>query len=333
MKIKAIFKTVRPEIKAVDAKTGIIDMLIPISTTSEDRDHETISADAWTKRLPEFMKRPILIAAHDYWNLKNQIGEFVALTVTDVGLLGKPRYYINEGNEEADWAFNLASKGMAAYSVGFIPWEVETDPEGKRNYTDVELLEISHVIVPSNRDAIQGMRSAKDPVIKTLVDDYLKSEIKPFGEKRKREISQSEIEDQLDYTLALIKSGNINEGNKKMAEKIVKEITERISGSDMPVEIKLATRYKKSIENAMETCRETIEEMDSHHKDHNKSHMKKRGLLVKCHDELKALIEPAEQKPEEPEEPETPREEDDEPEKSINAIEILTRAREKINQN
>jgi len=174
-------KVFRPEIKGVNEDEGIIDMLIPMSTASIDRDGESIDPLGWKKSLPAFRKRPVLLSSHDYGDLRKQIGEFKTIKLSEDGLMAKPHYYINEGNEEADWAFKLASKGMAAYSVGFIPksW-VDGDGEKtpKRTYTEQELLEISHVVVPSNRDAIQGIRGkSADPMINQLVEDIVNAEI------------------------------------------------------------------------------------------------------------------------------------------------------------
>ena len=175
---ETIFKTFRAEVKGVNEGEGTIDLMIPVSTDSVDRDGEVIEPLAFKKTLPKFMKHPVLVASHDYRDLTSQIGEWTRLKITDTGVEGKPKYYINEGNEQADWGFKLASKGMAAFSIGFIPkvWE---DGDGvktpRRLYKEVELLEISQVIVPSNREAIQSIRSKDfgDEVVNQLLDDVL----------------------------------------------------------------------------------------------------------------------------------------------------------------
>ncbi len=172
-----IYKMFRAEVKGVNADEGTLDLMIPVSTASVDRDGEVVEPLAFKKTLPRFMKRPVLVSSHDYRDLTSQIGEWTKLKITDAGVEGKPKYYINEGNEQADWGFKLASKGMAAFSIGFIPkvWE---DGDGvkkpRRTYKEVELLEISQVIVPSNREAIQSIRSkGVDPVADKLLDDIL----------------------------------------------------------------------------------------------------------------------------------------------------------------
>ena len=183
--MEMIYKVFRAEVKGVNADEGTVDLFIPVSTDSVDRDGEIVEPTAFKKTLPKFMKRPVLVASHDYRDLTNQIGEWSKLKIADNGVEGKPKYYINEGNEQADWGFKLASKGMAAFSIGFIPkvWEDGGGEPGKprRTYKEVELLEISQVIVPSNREAIQSIRSKSvDPIITELCDAVEKG-IEPEG--------------------------------------------------------------------------------------------------------------------------------------------------------
>lgn len=175
-----IYKTYRAECKEVD-EDGSLNMFIPVSTDSVDRDGEVVEPLAFKKTLPKFMKRPVLVASHDYRDLTNQIGEWSKLKITENGIEGKPKYYVGQGNEQADWGFKLASKGMAAFSIGFIPKEwVDGDgvKEPRRTYKEVELLEISQVIVPSNREAIQSIRSKSvDPITNKLFDDILNAKL------------------------------------------------------------------------------------------------------------------------------------------------------------
>ena len=175
---ETIFKTFRAEVRGVNAEEGTVDLFIPVSTASMDRDGEVIKPEAFRKTLSKFMQRPVLVASHDYRDLTSQIGEWPKLKIGDNGLEGKPKYYINEGNEQADWGFKLASRGMAAFSIGFIPkvWEDGDGVKGPRRiFTEVELLEISQVIVPSNREAIQSIRAKGygDEVANKLLDDIL----------------------------------------------------------------------------------------------------------------------------------------------------------------
>jgi hypothetical protein len=104
--------------------------------------------------------------------------------------VAKFEYFAGQGNDEADWAWFLAQKGIASYSIGFIghqyDWIKEKDGEGNeritgRRFTEVELLEVSQVLIPSNRGALQSERSIAqeslelcDMAIKSFKDgDYL----------------------------------------------------------------------------------------------------------------------------------------------------------------
>ncbi len=177
-----IYKTFKATIKEVKPETGEIEMMIPLSTNSIDRDGEVIEPAAFKKVIPRFMKHPVLVASHNYGDLTKQIGEWTKLRITENGLEGRPKYYVNEGNPEADWAFNLASKGRAAFSVGFIP-DLDSIEEGdgrktpRRTYKNLaDLLEISQCIIPSNREAIQTIRakSVGDKVITDLCNEVEK---------------------------------------------------------------------------------------------------------------------------------------------------------------
>ncbi len=274
---KVISKTYTAICKNADADTGVVDILIPLSTDSVDRQGESILPSAFKKRLKAFKAHPVLLSSHDYGELTKQIGEWTSIKVTEEGLVGKPKYYIGKGNAEADWGFFLASIGMASYSVGFIPFDYEEDEAADgdktpwKTYTDVELLEISQVIVPANRDAAQNMRSvlatkgvavpkdmenllsqiADTPIFYTTVDPEVKVEETP-ARKEARDISQKEIADELDYCLGLVKSGNLNIENRHAATGLAVEIIKmtpevdyaRISGGDMPVSIKETVEEK-----------------------------------------------------------------------------------------
>jgi len=175
-KPETIFRTFRTIVIKTGEDEGVIDILIPMSTASTDRHGESIDPKGWKKSLKEFKKRSILLSSHNYGSLQNQIGELNNLQITEEGLFASPKYYINQGNPEADWAYFLASKGMAAFSVGFIPikW-VDSKDEPMRTYTEQELIEISQVTVPSNRDAIMGLQAKgiDDPVVKDIMDEVL----------------------------------------------------------------------------------------------------------------------------------------------------------------
>lgn len=163
-----IVRTFAGKIRSVNEKDYTVEALV--SDESIDRYREVIKVDAWKKGLQHYKKHPVLLSSHKYDDLRKQIGEAVKIRTTDEGLVAVFKYYVGEGNEEADWAFRLAQKGRAAYSVGFIPLKWEDLPEDgkkgeqpRRIYTEVELLEISQVLVPANRNALQRALQEGEP--------------------------------------------------------------------------------------------------------------------------------------------------------------------------
>jgi HK97 family phage prohead protease len=240
MKTELKYKTFRAKVVSFDDNTGIINALIPMNSGSLDRSDEVCLPKSWEKRLPIFMKRPILVSSHTYDDLRKQIGEFVTLKVTDEGLMGTPKYYINDGNEEADWAYKLAKRGMAAFSVGFKPYEFETakkDGDPAVTYTDSELFEISQVVVPCDREAIQNAIKSKsiDPVVNHLLEDIIKTDL-PDKKEVKKQYSQEEIADEIDYLTKMVATTTLSHENL--------ESLRRLTGSDIPDEIKDLVKCK-----------------------------------------------------------------------------------------
>ena len=207
MKPEKIFRTFRTIVRNVGDEEGVLDMLIPMSTAKTDRHGESIDPKGWKKHLKEFKKRAILLSSHNYRGLLNQIGELLDLQVVEEGLLARPKYYINQGNPEADWAYFLATKGKAAFSVGFIPikW-IDAKEEPTRTYKEQELVEISQVTVPSNTDAAQGLMAKAeykdvDPVVKEIINEIIEDkdffkegEVKAIIEDKLKDVKADPID-------------------------------------------------------------------------------------------------------------------------------------------
>ena len=170
-------KYVRPEIKVLDAASGRIHAIV--STETRDRDGDIIRASGW--ELDRFKEHPVLVSSHNYGRLDSIIGEWEDIQVNGKQLEGVAKYYIDQGNSEADWGFKLAQKGRAAYSVGFIPdmAEAKEIAGSTRGFTGweffkQELLEVSHVTIPSNPDALQQFKQlAAHPLLKEIIDEEL----------------------------------------------------------------------------------------------------------------------------------------------------------------
>ena len=151
------------EVKVLKERPGRIHAIV--STESRDRGGDIIRQDGWV--LTQFWKHPALLVNHDYRDVRAQVGEWEDMSVKAKALQGIAQYYVGEGNEQADWAFNLASKGRAAFSVGFIPdmdkavlQEGGSEWFGPWEFQGQELLEVSHVTIPANPDALQTLRLA-----------------------------------------------------------------------------------------------------------------------------------------------------------------------------
>ena len=146
------------EVKAVDEPYTFT---ATVSTETVDRHGEVVRVGGIDTST--FMKHPVLLSSHRYDDLRKQIGIVNELWTEGKKLRMKYQYFVGEGNEEADWAYKLAQKGIAAFSIGFMPKDYEEgdDEKVRRVYTKSELVEISQVLVPANPDALQNALSSE----------------------------------------------------------------------------------------------------------------------------------------------------------------------------
>lgn len=166
-----VLKLFNSAIKAVDEEAKTIECVI--STDQIDRDGDVILPSAIEKGLETYRRHPVLLNSHQYYTVKDQIGEATDVKVETGKVCAKFKYYAGEGNENADWAWKLAQKGVAAFSIGFMTneWEFIKDAHGVpvgRKFTSIELLEVSQVLIPSNRGALQFGRSVSDEQMKMM---------------------------------------------------------------------------------------------------------------------------------------------------------------------
>lgn len=193
-------KFIRPEeIKILDKANGRISAVV--STESVDRDGDIIRQANWD--LDHFKSHPILLSSHNYRGLQNQIGEWTDMRVEGNKLVGDAQYYIKQGNPEADWAFVLASKGRAAFSVGFVPdmskaKQIEAAGNLSYEFQGQELLEVSQVTVPSNADALQSLKSyGVHPDMDILIDDVieLQRDMEGYAPKKPKKSIEDDLYD------------------------------------------------------------------------------------------------------------------------------------------
>ncbi|RLA87423.1 MAG: hypothetical protein DRG40_00285 [Deltaproteobacteria bacterium] len=294
-----IVRTFAGKIRSVNEKDYTVEALV--SDESIDRYNEVIRVDAWKKGLQHYKKHPVLLSSHVYTDLRKQIGEAVNIRVTEEGLVAKFKYYVGEGNPEADWAFKLASKGMAAYSVGFIPlkWEdgdrdddtVRAGKKPRKVYTEVELLEISQVLIPANRNALQRAMEDEEPIIRTmaeqicqdgdlclLLDDVV---TKPEETEDYIHIPVRDPDDFLKDTFRTIDI-SVPKGIKAVVGKLKKD------GKDGPMVVQ-KYMFDKSCKHRPNKCDWTMDEAEQWVKDHAKG-----MLLATCdydiaEDEVEAI--------------------------------------------
>lgn len=208
-------KTYSAEIKRVDSEKYEVDAVV--SSESRDRDGDVIRSSGWD--LSDFQKNPVLVADHNY-GIESQIGEWKDMEVRGRKLRGTARYYVGEGNSKADWAFNLAKHGRAAFSVGFQPDmdSAKQMDDGGIEFRNQSLLEVSQVVIPANAEALQRMKSKTlvDPV-RQLVDDPLVATLIAEAE-REMPVGRDAQDDE--------------EKAKRIAEIVIRDIDNHLGTSD-----------------------------------------------------------------------------------------------------
>jgi len=161
-----LWKPVGVQLKGIHEADSAVD--IYITTNEIDRDGDLVNQKGM--KLPDGERVP-LVAAHFYYDLMNHIGAVEGIKAQATRIAARPRYFTSLGNMQADWAYMLVKLGVAAYSIGFIPGEVvwadyndekvlariQAGKLARREFVTWELAETSHVIVPSNRGAVQRL--------------------------------------------------------------------------------------------------------------------------------------------------------------------------------
>ena len=242
------------KVKAINSEKGTVDVIM--SDASIDRYREVIDPRAWKKGLANYKKHPVLLSSHNYHGLTNQIGKAETIKVNKDGQLeARMKYFVGKGNPEADWGFFLAEEGVAAYSVGFIPKSYVYNSEGdfevlakelgysKKEaaqirviFTEVELLENSHVLVPANpAGLLKGMESEEvqnDALLKSLYSEALDKidSFKDFFETKGAEAISKSFGELLDYEAPVSRIKRVKKENK--LKEGAEEVMAAIKGLD-----------------------------------------------------------------------------------------------------
>jgi len=271
-------RVIKSEVRSINEDNFSVDVIMSDETI--DRYHEIILASAWVNGLKNYKAHPVLLSSHSYHGLMNQIGEASKIGVVDGSLVTTFKYYVNEQvkNPEADWGWVLASKGVAAYSVGFMrkkgffvdenekcPEEIEPSQYKKwikagvqYVYTEVELLECSHVLVPANPVALQNsidqgevVRSLEEKAFPMLVDleTALKSLHKDQLSDEVKKIDVSIIDGE-EFTM---KEADFEKMVETVQQKLSESLNEKIASC---MEI-MVTTFKNAIDEVLAVVKET----------------------------------------------------------------------------
>ena len=166
------------------------------STSEEDRDGEIVQPSSFGN-LERFVKEQGPIYYQHAWRTGGITEETMPVGKV-VGAWQEPdkvgvKYIFAEGGpmtfaSKVKW---MVDNGFLRFmSIGALPTKWETDKEGRKVYTELELLEVSVVGIPSNRGAAI-MNSAKAAGIEITNEDVAKlfgpepvSKSAPDGEKQ-----------------------------------------------------------------------------------------------------------------------------------------------------
>ncbi|MHC4460919.1 MAG: HK97 family phage prohead protease [Planctomycetota bacterium] len=151
-------------VKAIDQGKRQITALASAATL--DRYDEIILPEAFRELLPVYMKNPIVITSHQHrlqTGHSSVVGRTAKASVISEGLLVTIEFA--QGTELAEEYWQLYSqKIQKALSIGYMPIESQYEQREGKNilvHTKIELLEISCVAVPANREALTRTQQRK----------------------------------------------------------------------------------------------------------------------------------------------------------------------------
>jgi len=180
---------------------------------NEDRDGEKIADTAW--RLDDFMKNPVMPWSHMWYC--SPVGKWLQAVPDAGGLKAQGQFAVEADDFAAAVARHFAFGSLRSFSVGFDP-RAWTEADGKtytrnagdmfpgtrpgRTYTEVVLLEISPVVLPSDAGAImQRFEGLELEDGGTLLEAIGKSFSEPAPKKSETETDPNDELSELDRYL------------------------------------------------------------------------------------------------------------------------------------
>jgi len=238
-----IWRTINFKITEIDDENRTFMAVASDDTT--DRHGESIKQDGWD--LDNFVKNPVVPWGHDYYN--PPVAKAVEIGLKDGKLMFKPKFATVEElstdpSNPSEWAkfvdavYRMYKGGyLRAFSVGFIPKEMEGD-----TFIKQELLEVSAVTVPSNPNALA--LAYKEGVIdeaerKLLIKTY-ESQIKSLTDLGKMK-NNSEQEYDMEQVKTLIEEA-VTELKEAQATAI-KELEDKFEQKMTDVVAELETKF------------------------------------------------------------------------------------------
>jgi len=140
------------EDKAIDLENRTVRFIA--SDDSIDHHGEIVDAGAFHELRSTYLRNPVLLAAHQHriWTGQTSVIGLVTELATDKNpLVGVAKFIDSQGGEDHWRAYK--SRAQRAFSVGFRVRDTEKR-DGVEVITRAELLEISAVPVPANRNAL-----------------------------------------------------------------------------------------------------------------------------------------------------------------------------------
>jgi hypothetical protein len=187
-----LIRTIHPEIKVIDAKTGLVEYVA--SDESIDSYREVIRADGW--RFNRFAKNAPFVDSHDYCTLEKLLGKVVDMQIVGGKLVETVQWAIDVAeNKLAQLGWKMTQGGyLKAVSVGFIPTRMVSPWENagafnseltklglkpadgiRAIYLEQEQIELSACIIGANPNALA--KSYKAGVIDDADLDLISIEV------------------------------------------------------------------------------------------------------------------------------------------------------------
>lgn len=148
------------------------------SLRSVDRYKEMVKPAAFEKWLPVFLKHPVMLLGHENdASVELPVGDWHQVEIDNDGLKTEGKLLREHRRYEEVRA--AAKRGLLALSIGFIPkaGHEPTDEEVKEMgkelrfvWDEVELLEVSLVSIPANRDTLAAMKQMAHDMARRDID-------------------------------------------------------------------------------------------------------------------------------------------------------------------